>query len=345
MKIISKIREKVCRKIGHEKIEYEKFELPNRILMKFVNLTERDKKSIDVLLNQYNYLREEIVRCIYLEHLAIIGLYTSLGVVIASLVGEIVKHGIAKNTDNPITSFLDLIKNLELGDLILFLLLLILAQIFVNGFGSLFLKEQARNRRACSFLRGVEHIINEKIGEIGIYWENFIVSPLIHKKMTKRDYFGFKIPVNPQYYKNRLLGVGIPVYLPNLLITSLIAFLLFNSCRKGYLFCMILILCKILLPCILVLCLNVKWPIITKYIVITAFIITVVAAAITLIFSTLIGKPSIYLLFLVISSAITISWASMIFSEVSLPLKGEVAPSGEEVLNWLEDENSALLWR
>lgn len=347
VKIISKIREKVCRKIGHEKIEYEKSELPNRILMKFVNLTGRDKKSIDVLLNQYNCLREEIVRCIYLEHLAIIGLYTSLGVVIASLVGKIVEYGIVKNNaNNPITSFADFTENLELGELILFLLLLILAQIYVNGFGSLFLKEQARNRRVCSFLRGLEHIINEKIGEIGIYWENFIVSPLIDKKIAKRDYFGFKIPVNPQYYKNRLLGVGIPVYLPNLLITSLIAFLLFNSYGKGYLFSMILILCIILLPCIVVLCLNAKKPILTKYIVIAAVIIFAAATAvITFIFSFFTGNLSIYLLFLAISSAMTILWASMIFSEVSLPLKGEVAPSREEVLNWLEDENLALLWR
>ena len=165
--------------------------------------SDRDRAALDVLLKQYEFLREEITRCIYLEHIAILGLYTFLGLVIASLVKEDV---------------LDSINSFAPTKHPLLLFLLVFAQVIICGFGSLFLKEQARNRRACSFLRALEDIINKKIGEIGIYWENFITSTFIE------DY-----PINPQYYLNRLLSVGLPIFSSNLFITSGILYVIYRE--------------------------------------------------------------------------------------------------------------------
>ena len=206
VKIISRIRKKT----GKPK-PYKKFSSVNTILKP----KSGDKDTlIDVLLKQYGFLRDEITRCIYLEHLAIIGLYTSLGVVAAVLIENTTKTGGEFTFQIPFFA-----KESDVEKTVAFFLVLVFLQVLVSGFGSLFLKEQSRNRRACSFLKAIEYIINERIGEISIYWENYITSHLIAKKSKWRDFFKFEIPVNPQYYKNRFLGVGLPVFLPNILIT------------------------------------------------------------------------------------------------------------------------------
>jgi predicted dehydrogenase len=214
VKIISRIRKKT----GKPKT-YKKFSSVNTILKP----KSIDKDTlIDVLLKQYGFLRDEITRCIYLEHLAIIGLYTSLGVVAAVLIENITKTGGECIFQIPFFA-----KDSDVEKTIAFFLVLVFLQVLVSGFGSLFLKEQARNRRACSFLKAIEYIINERIGEVSIYWENYITSHLIAKKSNWKDFFKFEIPVNPQYYKNRFLGVGLPVFLPNLLLTLGISYGLF----------------------------------------------------------------------------------------------------------------------
>ena len=81
-----------------------------------------ERAALDVLLKQYEFLRDEITRCIYLEHIAILGLFSSLGLVFATLLGKII--GGESNPANENT---------------IFIMALILAQIIISGFGSLFL--------------------------------------------------------------------------------------------------------------------------------------------------------------------------------------------------------------
>ncbi len=296
---------------------------------------DRDRAALDVLLKQYEFLREEITRCIYLEHIAILGLYTFLGLVIASLIKE---------------DALDPISNFDITKHLFFLFLLVFAQVIICGFGSLFLKEQARNRRACSFLRALEYIISEKIGEIGIYWENFIVSPLIDKKINMLEHLMFEIPVNPQYYKNRLLGVGIPIYLSNFLITSVLAFLFCNLYDKDsnafMLFLSIYVV--VLLLGVIVPIRSTKYPgaatiaaspiaALTGTIVTIVFVLHLTSEAID------VNLRAFFLLFF-ISTLITCFWASMIIHEIFLPLKKEVAPTRERILDWFEKEQSKILF-
>ena len=203
---------------------------------------ERDRAVLDALLKQYEFLRAEIIQSIYLKHAAIIGLYSFLGAIIVILTREVLKEN-SSPILKPILEFrfFDLV-NFDLGKTIPFLSILIFVQIIVSGFGSLYLKEQARNRRACSFQKAIEYLINEKIGEIGVYWENYITSELIDKKFEIRDLPRFSIPVHPEYYKNRLLGVGLPVFLPNFFITPyiyltfLIGLLLYALDRENLIF-------------------------------------------------------------------------------------------------------------
>lgn len=200
-----------------EPVKYEKFSPLNEILMKFEPFDDKRYKAyIDVLLNQYNDLRAEITQCIYLEHAAIITFYTFQGIVVAFLLRE----GITPNSQ-----FIDSIHQMDIGKAILLLSMLILAQTITINFGSLFLKEQARNRRACSFQKAIEYLINKKIKGIGIYWENYITSKLVNKKISKWEYFKLRIPINREYYINRLFSIGLPIFLANILITFCIGYI------------------------------------------------------------------------------------------------------------------------
>ncbi len=312
--IVSRIKDKV----GTPK-EYEKFSLPNEILMKFEEPGERYEAFIDVLLHQYNNLRSEITQSIYLEHYAILGLYTFLGLVVVFLIGEGIRQG---------PNFLDQIHNFYPEKTVFFLSTLILVQIVVNGFGSLFLKEQARNRRACSFLKAIEYLINKKLGGIGIYWENFITSPLIAEKFKKMRYIEFDIPINPQYYKNRLLSVGLPVFLPNFLITLIIGYNWLDSFGKTATISLMLwvSIVSVIMPFFKV---RFRWYLL-------GYMPFVVSFVVCLIF----GKGNFtFSIFFMISLALTLFWALMIILKVFSPLKGEEIPSRERVLAWVEEEN------
>lgn len=219
---IKDIIEKIKNKVGKSEI-YKKFSSLNEILRKFEIPDERYKASIKVLLDQYNNLRSEITQSIYLEQAAIIVLYTFLGVAVAYLLRE----GIAGTLD-----FSKILKEPDLRKIIPFLVALNFAQVIICGLGSLFLREQARNRRACSFQKAIEYIINQKIGGTGIYWENYITSPLIEKEIGFWDYFKLDIPINREYYKNRRLGIGLPIVLPNVLVFTGIVCMAFASVGK-----------------------------------------------------------------------------------------------------------------
>ena len=316
VKIISKIRNK-----AGKLTKYKRWSSLSEILMNPRSFDDKDKAAVDVLLNQYDFLREEVVRCIYLEHAAIIALYTSLGLTVAFLIRE----GITQKLN-----LCDLAYNLGSDETILFLFALIFAQVIINGFGSLFLKEQARNRRACSFLKAIEYLMNKKIGEIGIYWENYITSRLIDKKLRIADFFKFEISINPQYYKNRLLGVGLPVFLPNFLITLAIGFAWFASCEKNSLtFLIIFILFAVIVF------LSLELP---KYSLIIP-IISVIGVMWYLIIEE--SSALLFILFF-ISFLITYFWAFMIMLRSSTSLKKEKVPIREEVLAWLEEEQIFL---
>ncbi len=280
---------------------YKKFSSLNEILSKFEILKERYDASIKVLLNQYNVLRSEITQSIYLEQAAIIVLYTFLGVAVAYLLGK----GIEGTLD-----FSKITNESDLSKIVPFLAALTFAQVIVCGIGSLFLREQARNRRACSFQKAIEYIINRKIGETGIYWENYITSPLIEKKIGFWDHFNPDIPINREYYKNRLLGIGLPIALPNLFVTVSMLYLVYASLHIGL---------PIALP-------N---PLIT---VSMLYLIHAKPGNVALAFYV----------FLIISSFITI-WACLIMRKSFFPLKEEFVPSRKEVLHWIEKENRKLL--
>lgn len=184
---------------------------------------DEGETSLNVLLKQYEFLRNEITQAIYLKHAAVLGLYTFLGFIFAILVKQIWENDFELPSS---------IYNLDLGTAIIFLLTLVMVQVIICGFGSLFLKEQARDRRTCSFLRAIEYLINEKIGETGIYWENYIALKFVKEKLSLKNFFGSSISPNLEYLKNSFLGIGLPVFLPNLLMTSVL-YALCIFCRKG----------------------------------------------------------------------------------------------------------------
>lgn len=300
---------------------------------------ERDKAVLDVLLKQYDFLRTEVIQSIYLEHAAIIGLYTSLGLILAAFITKF---------DILDLSSIDFEKHV-------FLFTLIIVQIIISSFGSLFLKEQARNRRACSFLKAIEYLINEKIGEIGVYWENYITSELIAKKIEKAEYVNFNIPINPQYYKNRLLGVGLPVFLPNILITLAIGFILCPSRVERILIFSIVVVG-------ITLCIFYKENESTLYkenrlTSLTFFINDILKSCkkylFPLIFASVILYITLYFFcekstlilstLFVTSFLITFLWALMIIYKSGFPLRAENVPSRGEVLEWLKEEQSKIL--
>lgn len=300
--------------------------------MRSRNFDKRDRAVLDALLKQYEFIRTEIIQSIYLKHAAIIGLYSFLGAIIVILTGEVSEEN-SSSILGPILEFrFSNLANLDFDKTIFFLFILIFVQIIVCGFGSLYLKEQARNRRACSFQKAIEYLINEKIGEIGVYWENYITSELIAKEKEGIDYFKFNIPVNPEYYKNRFLGVGLPVFLPNILITSLVGFILYALCRE-YLFFFILSI--IFIAFAVKTFLSMKSSDFLPSILITSFI-----GIILWVFSR---KSIIFISALfAVSLVITYFWAWMILNRSRFSLKEEKMPSGKDVFKWLKEEQSKI---
>ena len=296
---IDKITRNIIKKARGPK-EYEKFSSLNEILRKFEIPDERYKASIKVLLDQYNDLRSEITQSIYLEQAAIIVLYTFLGVAVAYLL----EGGITGGPD-----FSTLLSETDLRKIIPFLVALNFAQVIICGLGSLFLREQARNRRACSFQKAIEYIINQKIGKTGIYWENYITSSLIEKEIGFWNYFKTNIPINREYYKNRLLGIGLPIVLPNFLVLTGILYMAFDSVGK----------------------ITPVFPISSVYI-----------SLVCIVFAS-VGKIALVYYISSIISGLIAYWACTIARKSCFPLKEEIVPSREEVLEWIEKENRKFL--
>jgi hypothetical protein len=170
-------------------------------------------RQYGLLLKQYELLRREIVQCIYLRQLAIIAVCTAI------LTGTGVAF-VHSNAIGPAS---------ESGMLPFVALGLAFA---VNCFGSLYLHEQHRNRRACVFNRVIERLVTsaaskdcqkdeeggEQTGQVGensgnngkknaedvtcdfLGWENFLVSDEC-KEMAR------------PFYTARYLGVGLPLLL------------------------------------------------------------------------------------------------------------------------------------
>ena len=157
-------------------------------------------KEWGIMLKQYELLRHEIVQCINLRQLAIVGIFTSilagLGVLITQ--GAAVSQ-IAKSGALPFVA--------------------IGVAFLVNAFGSLYLHEQHRNRRACIFNLAIERLLTKlacraagtQVVPAGaaeatpkkcfpvIAWENFLTLSKTCKKL------------NTPFYKARYLGVGLPI--------------------------------------------------------------------------------------------------------------------------------------
>jgi predicted dehydrogenase len=299
--IISKIRKK-----AHHPVHYSCFSSPQQILPRS-KFDRKDEIFLDVLLKQYELLRSEIIQSIYLEHAAILGLYTFLGLTIAALIsrGTI-------NLEGPVLP-----------------LILIFAQVVVNGFGSLFLMEQSRNRRACSFEKAIERLISKKLGEIGLYWEHYIVSHLIKGKKSLREYIASDIPINKQYYKNRLLSVGLPIYLPNLLITSLLCFFTFGIHGMGGLIFATFVLAFLV-------------PIFSSKYSLNLLVPFIVLATGLVLHKLSGGKSLILLGLLSISVLMTLLWGLVIMHKTFSPLDRERIPNIDQILSWLEEEENIL---
>jgi len=140
-----------------------------------------------LLLKQYEYLRSEIIQCIYLRQVAVIGLFTSFGAAIGALLGW---------------------KGLMLMAARAGVLGLVAAgaAFVANCFGALYLHEQSRNRRACSLNKAVEWLAtglawSEKQTCQGfLIWENYITSDVFKRH-------------NVPFYVRRTMALGLPIVL------------------------------------------------------------------------------------------------------------------------------------
>jgi|GEM_PF-3039923 len=187
-----------------------------------------------ILLKQYELLRQEIVQCIYLRQVAIVGIYTSILTGVSIVVSKGGGTSLAKSGSLPFVI---------LGFTFL-----------VNSFGSLYLHEQHRNRRACLFNRVIERLLTkaastEAIGEerepeepeedeeapnpgrrtcYFIGWENFLVSKACRT-------------TNLRFYFARYLGVALPILVfsvPAFVVAFLVSSA-YNEITKGMVFLLV----------------------------------------------------------------------------------------------------------
>jgi hypothetical protein len=149
-------------------------------------------EKLDIMMKQYEFLRKEIVQCIYLRQLAIVGIFTTIVAGIGVLFAD---------REFPLPE-----GALQAGAIGIALL--------VNAFGSLYLHEQFRNRRACQFnlilerlmtRAATERLFAEEKGRLAkhvrpvIGWENV----LMYSRACKR--------LNGPFYIARYLGVLAPI--------------------------------------------------------------------------------------------------------------------------------------
>ena len=142
------------------------------------------RNGIDLLDRQYEYLRAEIVQCIYLRHGAIVGMYSA----IAAAIGVFLAQG--KELTN-------------LASPGVVPLLAVILAFLLNAFGALYLKEQARNRRCTLLNREIEKIITRLTCKTTstpgfLAWEN-------HIRSSEAEGY------NRLYYASTVFGVGFPI--------------------------------------------------------------------------------------------------------------------------------------
>lgn len=77
----------------------------NEIVNNKPEFTFKDRAYIDVLLKQYEHLRAEVTQCIYLQHAAILGLYTFLGLFVVALMREVLIVLLKEGTTSEIILF------------------------------------------------------------------------------------------------------------------------------------------------------------------------------------------------------------------------------------------------
>jgi len=151
--------------------------------------------SWELLIKQYELLRKEIIQCIYLRQLAVVGIYSA----ILTGVGLIASKGVAGLAGSAFSPASPAIPFIALG-----------FTAIVNSFASLYLHEQHRNRRACLFNRSIERILTNAASRDTFFeeenasvspfmgWENFLVSDACK---TTNSYF----------YVARYLGIALPM--------------------------------------------------------------------------------------------------------------------------------------
>jgi len=140
-----------------------------------------------LLLKQYEFLRAEIIQCINLRQVAIIGMFTALLAAVATLLGSD-----KLLADSAITGALPFVA-LAVG-------------LVANSFGSLYVHEQARNRRACSLNRAIEYLLTCLAWKTAgrsqgfVLWENYIADTPAGDS-------------NELFYRTRAMGIGLPLLL------------------------------------------------------------------------------------------------------------------------------------
>lgn len=158
--------------------------------------------KLEIMLRQYEFLRKEIVQCIYLRQAAVLGIFTTIVAGMGFLFAE-------RDTPIPVLA-------LQLG--------VVGIAFLVNAFGSLYLHEQHRNRRACQFNLILERLITKAAISTKVFpdeddvnvcpiiaWENF----LMYSEECKR--------LNGPFYIARYLGVALPILVfsvPLIVVTS-----------------------------------------------------------------------------------------------------------------------------
>jgi hypothetical protein len=140
-----------------------------------------------LLLKQYEFLRNEIIQCINLRQIAIVGLFTTFFAAVGAVFGW--KE-----------AMLLLGRSGALG------IMACVVALVVNCFGSLYVHEQIRNRRACSLNRAIEYLLTclawstRGTSQGFLLWENYITS-------RRTDEY------SRPFYFARTMALGLPILL------------------------------------------------------------------------------------------------------------------------------------
>jgi hypothetical protein len=188
---------------------------------------------VKVLLKQYEFLRAEIVQCIYLLNAAVLAMITVVVGSTAAISVSMQHVGVTMSAQ-------------------MMVYLLLGVALLIDVLAAVYLQEQARNRRATLINAAIERLVTwhltRKDAELRgfLCWENFIRSSLCR-------------PLNREYYRARQLAAVIPV----LLFTIPVPLALQLGLRAdlgGYLGCAVASLICVTLPVTYALCYIVRQP-------------------------------------------------------------------------------------